>query len=203
MPRIVPYLVLSLVLVVVGLLGWETISPSRPTMPIQTRPAIGGPFTLVDHTGKTVTEKDFRGRHMLIFFGYTYCPDVCPTNLETIRQAMTLLGERAKKIAPIFVSVDYDRDTPDVLKLYVDMFGGKITGLSGSEKQIADVAKAYGVYYAKVAEKNADKAAKDDMYLMNHSAITYLMGPDGGFLTHFSHGTTAQEMADKIGKVLN
>ena len=202
MPRIVTYLALSLIIVITGLFAWEMVSPSRTPAPLQARPAVGGPFTLVNHEGKTVTDKDFLGRHVLIFFGYTYCPDVCPTNLETIRQAMILLGDRADRVQPVFVSVDAQRDTPDVMKLYVDMFGGRIIGLTGSEKQIAAAAKAYGVYYAKVTEKDADKTANDDMYLMNHSAITYLMGMDGTFITHFSHGTTPKEMVAKLTSVI-
>lgn len=157
--------------------------------------AIGGPFTLVNGDGETVTEQDFRGKYMLVYFGYTFCPDVCPTSLQTIAQALALLPEdTVAKLTPVFISVDPARDTPENIGQYVDAFDSRMIGLTGTPEQVAAAAKAYKVYYAKVDEKGPD----DKTYVMDHSAITYLMGPDGAFITHFSHGIAPQEMADRL-----
>jgi cytochrome oxidase Cu insertion factor (SCO1/SenC/PrrC family) len=117
---------------------------------------IGGPFTLVNQDGKTVTEKDFLGRYMLVFFGYTYCPDICPTELQVMTAALEQMGEDAKKIQPVFVSIDPERDTPEVVKSYVENFGSGLVGLTGAPEQVAQAAKAYRVYYAKAAEAGED-----------------------------------------------
>jgi cytochrome oxidase Cu insertion factor (SCO1/SenC/PrrC family) len=159
---------------------------------------IGGPFTLTDHTGRPVTEKDFRGKAMLIFFGYTYCPDVCPTSLTEISAAMDKLGPSADKVVPILVSIDPERDTPEVLKDYVAHFHPSIVGLTGTPEQIKQAARVYRVYFAKVPDKGGDK----DAYLMDHSSVIYLMGPDGKFLAHFSTQTDAETMAAKIKSLL-
>tara|TARA_R110001592_G_scaffold64194_4_gene197454 strand:- start:29149 stop:29784 length:636 start_codon:yes stop_codon:yes gene_type:complete len=159
---------------------------------------IGGPFTLTDHTGRPVTEQDFRGKAMLIFFGYTYCPDVCPTSLTEISAAMDKLGPSADKVVPILVSIDPERDTPEVLKDYVAHFHPSIVGLTGTPEQIKQAARVYRVYFAKVPDKGGDK----DAYLMDHSSVIYLMGPDGKFLAHFSTQTDAETMAAKIKSLL-
>lgn len=163
-----------------------------------TTPAIGGPFTLTDQHGNTVTEADFAGRYKLIYFGFTYCPDVCPTTLATIAEAMELVGDKAETIVPILITVDPERDTPEQLKMYADHFHPRLVALTGTPEQIAAVAKEYRVYYAKVAEKGADK----DAYTMDHSAITYLMGPDGAYVRHFGHATPAGEMAERLREVI-
>lgn len=178
------------------------IAEQRLTGPHRTGTApevkIGGPFTLTDHTGRQVTEQDFRGKAMLMFFGYTYCPDVCPTSLTEISAAMDKLGPLAAKVVPILVSIDPERDTPEVLKDYVGHFHPGIVGLTGTPEQIKQAAKAYRVYFAKVPDKGGDK----DAYLMDHSSVIYLMGPDGKFLAHFSTQTDAETMAAKIKSLL-
>lgn len=161
-------------------------------------PAIGGPFTLIDQTGRTVTEKDFAGKLMLVYFGYTFCPDVCPTTLTTMSQAMTLLGDDADRVVPILVTVDPERDTPEQMQMYASYFHPRLVALTGSPDQIADMAKTYRVYYAKVQEEGVG----DDAYVMDHSAITYLMGPDGRYLRHFGHGTTAEDMAEGLREAI-
>lgn len=175
-------------------------SPSSTAAPAQA--VIGGPFALQDGTGKTVTQADFAGKYMLIYFGYTYCPDVCPTSLQTMANALSQLPpEKVAKVAPIFISVDPDRDTPQSVGQYVTHFYPTMVGLTGTPEQVAAVAKAYRVYYAKVVDKNdPDSASKT--YLMDHSAITYLMGPDGTFISHFSHDATPDQMAHKLAEVL-
>jgi protein SCO1/2 len=152
---------------------------------------IGGPFALVDHTGRAVTEKDFAGKPMLVYFGYTSCPDVCPTELQNMSLALDALGEAAEEIQPVFITVDPARDTVPVLADYVKHFGPGFVGLTGSEEQVSAAAKAYRVYYA--------RGAGDDVaYLMDHSSFVYLMGPDGDYLTHFAPNTPPEEMAQRI-----
>lgn len=154
---------------------------------------VGGPFTLTDHTGRKVTDKDFLGNYMLVFFGYTYCPDVCPTELQVMSAALDSLGAKADTIQPIFISVDPQRDTPEVLKQYVANFHPRLVGLTGTPDEIASVAKAYRVYFSKV-ENNSGT----DTYLMDHSAIIYLMDRQGKFLKHFTYSTDAAALAKAI-----
>ena len=158
-------------------------------------PAIGGPFTLTDQTGKTVSDRDFQGRYMLIFFGYTFCPDVCPTTLSTVAAALEKLGPAAaRKVVPVFVTVDPERDTAEVMRDYVGAFGSGFVGLTGTPDQIAKVAKAFKVYAAKV------KGDSPGQYSVDHSAILYLMGPDGRFVAHFTHGMSADDLAAGLKK---
>jgi protein SCO1/2 len=154
---------------------------------------IGGPFTLVDQDGKTRTDADYRGRHMLIYFGYTYCPDVCPTALSDMGLALDALGDDADKVVPMLITVDPERDTPERLKDYVSNFHPGMVGLTGDDAAVTAAAKAYRVYFAK---SNAESAPGE--YLMDHTSIIYLMGPDGRYQTHFSHGTTSETMAERI-----
>ncbi len=158
---------------------------------------VGGPFTLVDTSGKTVTDKDFRGRYMLVFFGFTHCPDICPTELQVMDATMEALGADAKKVAPIFISVDPERDTPEVVGDYVKNFGDKIIGLTGSPEQVAAAAKAYRASYSKFKDK---KSATD--YSIDHSTLVYFMGPDGEYITHFPFGTSADKMSEGIRRYL-
>ena len=154
---------------------------------------IGGPFALVDQDGRTRTDADFRGNYMMIYFGYSFCPDVCPTALSDMIAAVDELGPLGLRIQPVFITVDPERDTPRALKRYVPSFHPRLVGLSGSQAQITAVAKVYRVYYAKVA----DPAAGPD-YLMDHSSIIYLMDPKGRYVTHFSHGTGPQQIAERL-----
>jgi cytochrome oxidase Cu insertion factor (SCO1/SenC/PrrC family) len=159
---------------------------------------IGGPFSLIDQDGKPVTDADFRGRYMLVYFGYTYCPDVCPTSLNRNIQALDLLDPaEASKIQPILISVDPARDTPAHLKEYVGYFSPRLVGLAGNDEQVAAAAKAYGVYYAKV-----DNPDDPEHYLVDHTSITYLIGPDGRFVQHFRHDLAPDEMAAQLRKIL-
>ncbi|MDR3500784.1 MAG: SCO family protein [Parvibaculum sp.] len=157
------------------------------------KPLVGGPFAMTDQNGKPVTDQTFRGRYMLIYFGFTFCPDVCPTELQVMAGAMQKLGAKAEKVQPIFVTIDPDRDTPAVLAQYVKQFDPRLIGLTGTAAQTAAIAKAYRVFYEKV--KDEQNAAD---YSMDHSSIVYLMGPDGGFLAFFPPATGPDEMAAKI-----
>lgn len=157
--------------------------------------SIGGPFTLVDQDGNAVTEQDFAGRLMLIYFGYTFCPDVCPTTLQTMSVAMEQLGDDAKDVAFVFVTVDPKRDTVAQMKSYVSLFKPGPVGLTGSEEQVAAAAKAYRVYY------NLHDEEGDD-YLVDHSSFVYLMDREGHYLTHFGPNATPEQMAQKIEEAL-
>ncbi|MFN4090513.1 MAG: SCO family protein [Alphaproteobacteria bacterium] len=163
-------------------------------------PLIGGPFTLVDGEGRSRTDEDFRGRLMLIYFGFTYCPDVCPTELQAMGQAVDKVGARAgakaEAVQPIFISVDPERDTPEMVGQYVQAFHPRMIGLTGTPEQVAAAAKAYRVYYRKATVDGATD------YLVDHSSIVYLMDRDGRFLTHFSHGTSPEAMAKGIERFL-
>ncbi len=164
-------------------------------------PAIGGPFELTDHNGNAVSNKTFAGKYMLVNFGFTYCPDVCPTGLTEISSTLELLGSEADKITPIFITVDPARDTPEQLKEYISFFHPRLVGLTGSERQIKSVTKAYRVYFAKVENKAPDADPED--YTVDHTALTYLMGPTGEFKQHFGQGTDAAQMAKRIKEIIN
>lgn len=158
---------------------------------------IGGPFELVGKDGKTVTDKDFRGRYMLVFFGFTHCPDICPAELQVMSAALDDLGDKADKVVPIFITVDPERDTPELVTAYVENFGPNFVGLTGSPEAIANAAKAYRVTYQKFQEEGAG-----DNYSVDHSALLYLMGPDGTFVTHFPYGTSPEKMAETLRRYL-
>jgi len=172
--------------------GSSASAPQSSSVPI------GGPFALTDHNGQAVTEKDFYGRYLLVMFGYTYCPDVCPTQLSTASDAIDILGDKVTNVTPVFITIDPERDTVDHLKEYASYFHPRLIAMTGTAKQIKVAAKAYRVYYVKSGENKDDPQD----YLMDHSAITYLIGPDGKFLTHFSHGTDAETMAKRIREYL-
>ncbi len=145
---------------------------------------VGGPFTLIDTQGRTVSDSDFRGRLMLVYFGFTHCPDVCPTDLSAIGEAVRTLGPAADGIAPIFITLDPQRDTPAVMGDYVQLIDPRVIGLTGSPQATDAAAKAYRVFY-----KRAERPDAPDDYGVDHSAYIYLMDRDGKFLTVFRHGT--------------
>jgi len=154
-------------------------------------------FTLTDPTGKTVTDRDYRGRYMLVFFGYTFCPDVCPTTLTVLAGALDQLdAATAAKIVPVFVSVDPDRDSPAVMGQYVAAFSPAIVGLTGSPDAIAAVKKNYRVYSAKVA------GSAPDLYTIDHSALLYLIGPDGRFRATIDPGHSAAGLATELSRAV-
>lgn len=155
---------------------------------------IGGPFSLVDVNSKRVTDRDFRGKLMLVFFGYTHCPDVCPTTLQTMSDVMEKLGGDAGKLAPVFISLDPKRDTPQVLADYMKNFSPRIIALTGNEKDIASAAKAYRVYYRK-----AGGGGEED-YAVDHSAFAYLMDAEGKYVTHFAFNMPLDSMLAVIRK---
>ncbi len=184
--------VAAFALAVAGVAAWIVVgrNSSADNATVQ----IGGPFALVNQDGETVTDKTYDGRYRLIYFGYTFCPDACPTELQIMAQALDELGPAGEKVQPIFVTIDPDRDTPKQLKDYVPAFDKRLVGLTGTPAQIAQIAREYKVYYAR-----ADQSAA---YAMNHSSFVYLMNPDGRFLTVFSADTDADAMASKIRRYM-
>ena len=153
---------------------------------------IGGPFALTDHTGKSRTDADFRGKLMLVYFGFSFCPDICPTDLMAIGQAIDKLGPAGEGVQPLFVTVDPERDTAAHLAEYVPFFHPRLLGLTGDAAHIRDAARAYRVYYAKIV---IDGAAE---YTIDHSGFIYLMDRDGKYLGFFPPGTPADRMAAVI-----
>ncbi len=154
--------------------------------------SIGGPFQLTNHLGETARTADYSGKLMLVQFGYTFCPDVCPTELQKAAVVLDLLGEDRGKIQVLFITIDPERDTADVLRDYVSAFHEDIIGLTGTRAQIKDAAKAYRVYYAKA------EADDDGAYLMDHSVFTFLMDGEGRYLRHFTNRDEAEFMAEQI-----
>jgi protein SCO1/2 len=158
---------------------------------------IGGPFSLTDHTGKAVTDRDFRGRYMLIYFGYTFCPDVCPTELQTMAQAMQILGAAGENVVPVFITVDPARDTVAAVKDYVAAFHPRMVGLTGSAEQVAAAAKEYKVYSRKAPGTPVE--AKD--YLVDHTSLLYLVGPEGEVKALFKGGTRPEMLAKELERL--
>jgi cytochrome oxidase Cu insertion factor (SCO1/SenC/PrrC family) len=166
------------------------------------RPLIGGDFSLTDQDGKRRTNADFRGKLMIVEFGYTFCPDVCPLGLQLISESLDLLGPAADKIQPVFITVDPGRDTQDVVKSYVENFAPRtakprIVGLRGTPEETAAAARAYRVYF----KINGDPKTNPN-YLVDHSAFIYVMGPDGKFVAHFTHDQTPEQVATLLRKFL-
>jgi len=157
--------------------------------------AIGGPFQLVDQNGKTVTDSDLKGRWALIYFGYTHCPDACPTALNDISIALAELGPKRDTVRPVFITVDPERDTPESLKAYVTSFDAPILALTGTAEQVAKAAKGYRVYYAKHPEAGGD-------YSMDHSSVIYVMDPEGRFTASFTHESTPEQISERLKKLI-
>jgi protein SCO1/2 len=159
-------------------------------------PALGGPFKLTDQDGRVVSDADFHGKWVLLYFGYTHCPDACPTAMNTIAQALDQLGSRREQIQPLFITLDPERDTPAVLKEFTGAFQAGIVGLTGSPAQIQAVAKEYRIDYEKHPVPGSDD------YAIDHSSIIFLIDPSGQPLSLFSHETPPDRMARRIKESL-
>ena len=189
---------LGLSVLAAGVGGWLWSQRGGPAVAVtgptssQGTALVGGPFELVDQNGQPRSAADFRGRFMLIYFGYTYCPDICPTSLLSMTQGLDLLAETdpeaAVKVAPIFITVDPERDTVETMAAYASSFHEDLVALTGTAEQVAGAAKAYRVYYTRYDDGGGD-------YLMDHTSLIYLMGPDGAYLSHFGHTAQAEEIA--------
>jgi protein SCO1/2 len=159
-------------------------------------PPIGGPFVLVDQNGVTRRDTDFKGKIVLVYFGYTYCPDTCPTTLAAISNALDILGDKAKNVQPLFISVDPARDSPEQLKAYSGNFSPAMIYLTGTDAQLAPVEHEYQVYVAKVPQQGSDD------YLIDHSALIYVMGRDGRYLAAIPAGMPPKSIAASIEQVM-
>src|ERR1700719_4603363 len=168
--------------------GAVLVVSSRMSTPVaQKVAAIGGPFKLIDQNGKAVSDQDLKGHPFLVFFGFTHCPDVCPTTLFDVSEMLRALGPDADRTRALFITVDPERDTPAVMKDYLSSFDPHLSGLTGDAAAVAAAAKAYRVYYKKVP--------LDDGYTMDHTAIVYLMDKDGRFVAPFNLKLTAEAAA--------
>lgn len=175
MIRLPTFLVgLSAVLALSAVVMLWQLGDHRPDGAGQDRRQVGGPFTLTDQEGHVRSDRDFRGRWMLVYFGYTQCPDVCPTTLQEIAEAVRGLGPKAKRVVPVFITLDPQRDHPATLRRYLAAFGPEFVGLTGTMAQIASVARAYRVYFAK-------HPLPGGTYSVDHASSIYLMSPAGAF----------------------
>lgn len=160
---------------------------------------IGGEFSLTNHKGEPVTDKDFRGKYMLVSFGYTFCPDICPAELQLMTDAMEKLGDKQSEVTPVFVTIDPARDTVKQMGDYVSNFHPRMVGLTGTEEQIKQAAETFRVFYAK-----AETATPGDQYyLMDHSTFIYLMDRNGEYVRHFPYGVSAEDLAAGISSAVS
>jgi protein SCO1/2 len=192
-------LIIGLLAAIAGVLGALTLVPGAIEKLVPKRGSVtvgqalvGGPFELTSHDGQRVADKDFRGRLMLVYFGFTYCPDICPAGLQVITAALEKLGDRTSEVAPLFISVDPERDTPEQLKQYMSSFHNSIVGLTGTAEEVDKAAKAYRVYYRKAQ----DPALSE--YTIDHTSFIYLMDRKGGYVTHFPHAVAPDELAKRL-----
>lgn len=197
-----PFVAVLLGLIVIVAIGYRLLrtAPEYSAGPLSGS-GIGGPFALVDQDGRTVTDESFAGRYRLIYFGYTFCPDVCPTDLSRNAAALRAFtatdADRAARVQPIFVTVDPARDTPAILKAYVANFPPRLTGLTGSAQAIASAGRAYKVFATRQDVPGASG------YLISHTDITYLMGPNGDPITFFASTDTAAKVAADLARYVH
>jgi protein SCO1/2 len=191
-------LALPLLLIAVGLGALATalyVALAPPSRPVLATAAIGGPFQLVSQDGKSVTERDFLGAPHLVFFGFTHCPDVCPTKLFEISEVFRAMGERGKAVKALFITVDPERDTPETMKAYVASFDPRIVGLTGSRESVDNVVRAYRAYAKKVPLKDGD-------YTMEHTALVYLMDKNGRFAGSLNLERPPEQAAQDLLRLL-
>jgi cytochrome oxidase Cu insertion factor (SCO1/SenC/PrrC family) len=184
------------VLVICGVLLYRLVMERVTPGIVSGEALIGGPFELTDQDGNKVTDQTYKGKLMLIYFGFTFCPDACPTALGVMSAALDKLDVAADRVVPILITVDPERDTPPVLKDYVSNFHPRMVGLTGTPEQVAQVAKAYRVFYQKASGATAED------YLMDHTLLIYLMDREGKYLKHFPPDATPDQIADEIRKHL-
>ena len=197
MNRKLPLLVVTLVVAVFALGAWLNLRVSEPPESAAVGDMvgnvnIGGPFELTDHTGARMSTEALRGNYALVYFGYTFCPDICPTELGEIAVAIDELGEAGARVTPVMITIDPERDTPEVLAEYVPIFHDRLVGLTGSDAEIKDVAEKYRVFYRRFDDPNFT------FYLMDHTSFVYLLDPDGAIASMFRYGTPSEEMAKTI-----
>jgi protein SCO1/2 len=192
---LIPYLLLA-ACVAGGTLWHESeLLPKLGHTIVSGQIAVGGPYALIDQNGQPRSSADFRGKFQLIYFGYTFCPDVCPTTLALIAAAMDKLGPAQNRITPIFITIDPARDKPEVLKKYLAAFGPRFVGLTGAPDQIAQVEKEYRVFAKKQPLAGGN-------YSMDHSSVIYLMGPDGKLVSFYDEAASPDDLAKDLREKL-
>lgn len=204
LPRVCAALVLGTSLALgASLAAWPTptafgagpsVRATEPSPAGEPEVRVGGRFILTTHDGKTVTDEHFRGRHLLVFFGYTHCPDICPTSLQSVAAAIDLLGPAGEKVQPLFISLDPERDNQALLAQYVTNFHPRMIGLRGPLSMIDRVAQSYRVK----SEREPTPGGAADNYTINHTAAVFHMGPDGVYIGRFGHETPPEEMAARL-----
>ena len=180
--------------------GYLVAALTRPTPPLnQAAPNISldGEFNLVDETGKLVTQESYTGKFKLVYFGFTFCPDVCPMQLEVVSRALDIAKISPDWLTTLFITLDPERDRPEDMAIYTDNFHKNIIGLTGSLDQIQQAAKAYKVYFQKVSDSETTGG-----YTVDHSSIVFLMGPDNNYRQHFTHRDSAEDIAEKITTII-
>ena len=198
------YLLLSIVIMAVGF-GIKIFNVQNNSLQLNSSttiekghstgtPMIGGSFSLINQDGNIISNETYRGKYVLIFFGYTFCPDICPSTLSNFSSAMDLLGNDAMHVKPVFVSIDPARDSPEALKSYLTHFHKSFDGLTGNLEQIKHIKKIFRIF----AVKSQASEPGSNNYLMDHSSISYLLGPDGKFITFFRYGAEAEVIATKL-----
>ncbi len=190
-------LVGTLVVLVLYLPGIRPQPPATTSSTNTGTVSIGGPFTLQDTTGKTVTEADLKGRYSLVFFGFTHCPDICPLVLQNVTRALEDAGPAADQVQPVFITVDPERDTPEEMKAYAANFHPRLLAFTGTVEQVKNAQQAYKVFAAKVPLKDADGKDTGD-YSVSHTGFVYLMGPDGKYVSHFDKDADAAAIAARL-----
>ncbi len=181
-------------------LGYLVAALTRPTPPLnQAAPnfSLDGEFNLVDETGKLVTQESYTGKFKLVYFGFTFCPDVCPLQLEVVSRALDIAKISPDWLTTLFITLDPERDRPEDMAIYTDNFHKNIIGLTGSLDQIQQAAKAYKVYFQKVSDPETTGG-----YTVDHSSIIFLMGPDNNYRQHFTHRDSAEDIAEKITSII-
>jgi len=192
MPRVTTVLIAiaMLICLVAAVVLWRMEDRRDASMELSSA-SVGGPFTLVDQGGRVRTDKDLRGHYVLLYFGYTYCPDVCPTTLALMQAALLKLGGQSGRVVPVFVTIDPARDTPTALKTYLSAFGSRFVGLTGTKTQIDTVTREFRVYVVKRPLPNGN-------YSMDHSSIIYLLDPQGHFVKTYDDQMSAAQLADDL-----
>ena len=183
-------LLIAAVLVMMLMLVFAGVALFKRNAPTPQSPQLDTSFSLTDENGRPTTQEDYSGRYKLVFFGFTHCPDICPLHLQTIGETLDLLGDKAEQVAPLFITLDPARDTLEVLRTYTDYFHPALIGLRGTESQTTAITKGFRLY--------ASKVPTEDGYTLDHSALTYLLSPEGDYIKVF----TTQDKAETIAQYL-
>jgi len=195
--RIVVAVALAAATLLVLTLYLPGMRPQAPSGMTSGTVAIGGPFTLVDSKGHTVTDASLKGRYSLIFFGFTHCPDICPLTLQVITQALEAAGPAAEAVQPVFITLDPERDTPEAMAAYVGNFHPRLMALTGTPEQVREAAQSYKVYAAKVPVKDGEGKDTGE-YTVSHTGYVYLMDKAGKYLAHFDKDAKAEDIAARL-----